>query len=121
MAGYYANILILEDDTLQTSYLDNIFYAYFTSSGDFVWLREIGAWDRTEQANGVARDDVGNLYFTGMSANYSDDPDSSGHPVALVLKVDTAGVEVWRTCNPTCCLHILCKTYFYLMKKYVFY
>lgn len=85
-----------------TAGFDDIYISKFNSSGDFVWMKQIGGVDN-DVANSLAIDALGNLYIGGRFQSTVDfDPGvgtsnliSSGSSDAFVLKLDSAGEFQW--------------------------
>ena len=85
-----------------TAGFDDIYISKFNSSGDFVWMKQIGGVDN-DVANSLAIDALGNLYIGGRFQSTVDfDPGvgtsnliSSGSSDAFVLKLDSGGEFQW--------------------------
>lgn len=108
-AGSFNNVVDFDSSpataTLSSAGLnDDVFVLKINSSGNFVWVKQIGAAS-TESANGMDVDAVGNVYLNGSFLGTVDfDPSADLHNFSsssapktdiFILKLSTAGNYVW--------------------------
>jgi hypothetical protein len=86
-----------------SSGFDDIFVARYDSSGNFIWVRSVGAWGSQEGRCIVVDPFGGNIYVSGNFAQTVDfDPGpaifnltSSGYDDGYILKLDPSGNLIW--------------------------
>ena len=86
----------------------DIFITKYNSSGNFVWVKNIGGSGGESQGNGITTDASGNVYVTGFFSYTADfDPGAGNYTLSapyittnsptniFVLKLDASGNFVW--------------------------
>ena len=82
--------------------LDDIFIVKLTTSGSFVWAKQMGGTS-IEDGNSIAVDNAGNIYLTGLFDGTTDfDPSAAifnytaiGNSDIFVVKLDSDGNFIW--------------------------
>jgi len=88
--------------TLSTRGWDDVYISKFDSSGDFVWVQQIGGTG-TDRARSISIDTSGNIYIGGFFQSTVDfdagigtsNLSSSGSSDAFILKLDSGGGFQW--------------------------
>jgi len=108
ITGYFRGTNIDFDPGAGTAYLssagwDDIFFAKYDASGNYLWAKSIGSASYGEQGLSIAVDGSGNVYITGYFASTADfDPGAGTASLTPVggfdiffAKYDTNGNYLW--------------------------
>ena len=88
--------------TLLNTANGSVFYAKYTTSGNFVWAKNVGSVNSGSQATDLALDASGNIHITGYFSGSADFHPSSTSPIlnsvnggAFVCKYNSTGGYLW--------------------------